>query len=94
MARNVRVQIHSAGARAVLTSSAVQADLDARSKRIAARANASVGQRWDDTEDDSYMSEGAGGSSRARAVVFTANVQGKYDNNKRNTLLKSLSAGR
>lgn len=94
MDRNVRVKINSAGARSVLTSGAVQSDLDARAKRIAARANSAVGQRWDDTKDEPYMAEGAGGNSRARAVVFTANVQGKYDNNKRNTLLKSLSAGR
>lgn len=94
MARGVRVRIHSAGARAVLTSSAVQGDLDARAERIADRANAAVGKRWDDIKDEPYMAKSVGGSNRARSVVKTTNVQGKYDNNKHNTLLKSLDAGR
>lgn len=94
MARGVRVRIKSAGARSVLTSSAVQGDLDARAERIADRANAAVGPKWEGTDETPYKADSGGGKSRARAVVFTRNVQGMYDNNKRNTLLKSLDAGR
>lgn len=94
MARGVRVRIHSAGARAVLTSASVQSDLSARAERIADRANAAVGDRWEGAEETPYKAESGGGKSRARAVVFTRNIQGIYDNSKHNTLLKSLDAGR
>lgn len=94
MASGVRVRINSAGAQAILTSASVQGDLDARAGRIADRANAAVGPEWEGADETPYKADGGGGKSRARAVVFTRNVQGMYDNNKHNTLLKSLDAGR
>ena len=83
---SVRVKINSSGARAILSSAKVQADLDARAGRIKASA---------DTKGSGvYEAVSAGGSGRARAVVKTTDVESMASNRKHNTLLKSLDAGR
>ena len=93
MARSkVRVKFNSAGARAILTSAAVQADLMARAERIADRANSMVS--GDEMRNDAFMASDASSSIRARAHVFTSSPHGKNAQNKDNTLLKSLDAGR
>ena len=91
MASGIRVRINSAGARAVLTSAAVRADLMARAERIAARANGMVS--GDEMRNDAFMTSDASSASRARARVHTASPHGVNAQNKGNVLLKSLDAG-
>lgn len=93
MGNGVKVRMSSVGARSVLSDPRIQADLDARAWRIAARANGLAGGRWDDMDEDPYDARPAPGK-RARAVVGTANLQGMTDNARGNTLLKALDAGR
>ena len=92
MASGIRVRINSAGARAVLTSDAVNEDLMARAERIAARANGMVSA--DAMRHAAFMASDASSASRARARVYTASPHGINNNNKYNTLLSSLDAGR
>ena len=92
MASGIKVTLNSAGARAILTSSAVRADLMARAERIAARANGMVSA--DEMRNDAFMASDASGPSRARAHVYTASPHGINAQNKSNVLLKSLDAGR
>lgn len=93
MARSrVRIKFNSAGARAILTSAAVQADLMARAERIAERANSMVS--GDEMRNDAFMAGDASSSSRARAHAFTASPHGISAQNKDNVLLKSIDAGR
>ena len=92
MARGVRVRIHSAGARAVLTSAGVAGKLGDMASAIAASANAKSSP--DDMRNDAYMSEVASSGNRARARVWTASPHGSRNNNKHNTQLQSLDAGR
>lgn len=92
MAKEIRVKLNGAGAKAILTSAAVQADLMDRAERIAARANGMVSE--DEMRNDAFMASDASSTSRARAHVYTASPHGINANNKHNTLLKSLDAGR
>ena len=92
MAKGIRVRLNGAGAKAILTSAAVQADLMARAERIAARANGMVSE--DEMRNDAFMASDASSSSRARAHVHTASPHGINAQNKNNVLLKSLDAGR
>ena len=92
MASGIKVRINSAGARAILTSAAVQADIMARAERIAARANGMVSE--DEMRNDAFMASDASSSSRARAHVHTASDHGINAQNKNNVLLKALDAGR
>ena len=92
MAKEIRVRLNGAGAKAILTSAAVQADLMARAERIAARANGMVSD--DRMRNDAFMASDASGTSRARAHVHTASPHGINAQNKGNVLLKSLDAGR
>lgn len=92
MARGIKVRINSAGARAILTSDAVRADLMDRAERIAARANGMVSS--DEMRNEAFRSSDASSSSRARAHVYTASPHGVNAQNKNNVLLKSLDAGR
>lgn len=92
MASGIRVRINSAGAKAILTSSAVRADLMSRAERIAARANGMVSS--DEMRNDAFMASDASSTSRARAHVYTASPHGINAQNKNNVLLKSLDAGR
>lgn len=92
MASGIKVRLNSSGARAILTSAAVQADLMARSERIAARAKGMVSD--DEMRNDAFMASDASSSSRARARVYTATPHGINAQNKNNVLLKALDAGR
>lgn len=92
MAKSVRVRINSAGARAVLTSAGVAGKLGDMASAIAASANAKASP--DDMRNDAYMSEVDSSGNRAHARVWTATPHGIRNNNKHNTLLKSLDAGR
>ena len=92
MASGIRVRINSAGAKAILTSSAVRADLMSRAERIAARANGMVSS--DEMRNDAFMASDASSTSRAHAHVYTASPHGINAQNKNNVLLKSLDAGR
>lgn len=92
MARGVRVRIHSAGARAVLTSDGVAGQLGDMAAAIAASANSKASP--DNMRNDAYMSDVDSSGNRSRARVWTASPHGIRNNNKHNTLLKSLDAGR
>ena len=92
MAKGIKVRLNSSGARAILTSSAVQADIMARAESIAARANGMVSE--DEMRNDAFMASDASGPSRARAHVYTASDHGINAQNKNNVLLKALDAGR
>ncbi|HJA28463.1 MAG TPA: hypothetical protein IAA15_02670 [Candidatus Olsenella pullicola] len=98
MARGIKVRLNRAGARAILTSDAVKADLMARAERIAARANGMVSQ--DKMRNDAFRASDASSPNRARAHVYTASPHGINAQNKDDVLLedsillKSLDAGR
>ena len=93
MGKGVRVKLSRAGARAILASDGVRADLLARAERIAARANSMVSE--DEMRNDAFMaSDDASNSHRARAHVYTASDHGVYAQNKNNVLLKALDEGR
>lgn len=92
MAKGVRVRLSRAGARAILASDGVRADLMARAERIADRANSMVS--GDEMRNDAFMAGDSSSSSRARAHAFTASPHGINAQNKDNTLLKSIDAGR
>lgn len=84
----VKVMINSAGAKSLLNSSEVQADLLKRAERIRARADGMGSGR--------YEADVRPGKNRAHAMVKTP--QGDFktmaSQAKHNTLLKSLDAGR
>ena len=92
MARGIKVRINSAGARAVLTSAGVAGKLGDMASAISASANAKASP--DNLRNSAYMSEVDSSGNRARARVWTASPHGIRNNNKHNTLLKSLDAGR
>lgn len=91
MAR-AKVKINSAGARAVLRSPAVLADLKARAASIERAANSMCSE--DRMERRPFESDAKIGANRARASVYTATPHGVRANNKRNVLIKSIDAGR
>ena len=82
MARKPKVKINSAGARAVLKSAGVQADLDARADRIAAAAGSGY-------EASTYPWR-----TRGRSSVITGNGAAMRDNSRNQTLLRAVNAGR
>lgn len=88
----VKVRINSAGARAVLRSPAVLADLEARAASIERAANAMCSA--DNMRKRPFEHDAKIGTNRARATVRTATPHGVYANNKRNVLIKSIDAGR
>ena len=92
MASGIRVKISDAGARAVLTSAGVAADIAARGARVAAAACRMASP--DDMDNDPFMCSSEADGTRARARVFAASPHGVRNNNKYNTLLKSLDEGR
>lgn len=92
MARGVRVRLNSAGARAILTSAGVAADVGARAIAVATAANRMTSP--DDMRNEPFMADGDSDGNRARARAFAATPHGINANNKHNTLLKSLDAGR
>lgn len=92
MAKGVKVRISSAGAEALLTSAAVASDIEARASAIAASACAKASP--DEMRNEPYMSETDNDGTRARGRVWTSSPHGIRNNNKHNTLLNSLEAGR
>lgn len=88
MGRNVRFKVNAAGAREVLNSSGVQADLPARARAVKAHAESMDG--------GVYEADVRAGKNRAHAMVKTPRgdfrtmaLQAEH-----NTLLKSMDAGR
>ena len=92
MASGIKVRINSAGARAVLNSDGVLGDLQSRAEAIAATACAAASP--DAMRNAPFTADSASGGGRARARVSTISTHGIRNNNKYNTLLKSLDAGR
>ena len=92
MASGVRVKISSAGAKALLTSAGIASDIESRASAIAVSACAKTSP--DEMRNDPYMSEVDNAGTRARGRVWTASPHGIRNNNKHNTLLNSLDAGR
>lgn len=85
---NVKVKMNPAGAREVMNSSGVQRDLLARANRIKARA--------DGMGSGVYEADVQPGVNRAHARVKTPRGDFKTmaSQQKHNTLLKSMDAGR
>lgn len=80
----IRVKINSAGARAILRSEKVRADLERRARAV---ANAAGGAP--DFEVESQI-----GSNRARASVRTATEEGRRAEATSRRLSSSIDAGR
>lgn len=91
MART-KVRINSAGARSILISGAVSAELDRRGQAIARAANGMASA--DTLRNQPFSANTRNGMNRARCIVGTASPHGINHNNKYNTLLKALGAGR
>ena len=91
MAR-AKVRINSAGARSVLQSARVLADLEARAASIARAANSMCSA--DNMRERPFEYDAKIGMNRARATVYTATPHGARANNRRNVLIKSIDAGR
>ncbi len=87
-----RVRINSAAARELLTSDEVAGELAKRAQRICDMAISMTGD--DDMLNDPYGFSVSTDGTRARATVFTRNPHAVHSNNKHNTLLKSIDAGR
>lgn len=92
MADVVRVRMSESGARAVLTSAGVQADVGRRAIAIATAACRMTSP--DEMRNAPFMADGDAGGSRARARVFAATPHGANANGRHNTLLRSIDAGR
>lgn len=92
MANGIKVRINSAGARAVLTSAGVANDIAERAIAIATKA--CHGASPDDMDNAPFMADGDADGARARARAFTSSKHGIRSQNKKNTLLKALDAGR
>lgn len=91
MART-KVRINSAGARSILMSGAVSAELDRRGQAIARAANGMASE--DTLRKPPFSANTRDGANRARCIVGTASPHGIHHNNKYNTLVKALGAGR
>lgn len=87
-----KVRINSAGARAILMSGGVSAELDRRGQAIA-RAACSMASD-DNMRNPPYSADTKNGMNRARCIVYTNSPHGIHNNNKHNTLIKALGAGR
>ena len=92
MASGIRARINSAGAKAILTSAGVANDLAERAIAIATKACHDASP--DDMHNAPFMADGDADGARARARAFTASTHGINSQNKNNTLLKALDAGR
>ena len=92
MASGIRVRINSAGAKAILTSAGVANDLAERAIAIATKACHDASP--DEMNNAPFMADGDADGARARARAFTASTHGINSQNKNNTLLKALDAGR
>lgn len=81
MGKSIRVKVNRGGAREILNSAEVQADLLRRAETIQAAAG------------PDYVADVQPGRSRAHAMVKTAGVAGVIDNARNNTLLRNLGRG-
>ena len=80
----IRVKINSAGARAILRSAKVQADLERRGRAIAAAAGGG-----DDFEVETRV-----GANRVRTSVRTATHEGRKAEAEDRALTRAIDAGR
>lgn len=87
-----KVRINSAGARSILMSVAVSAELDRRGRSIARAACAMASA--DTLRKPPFSANTENGMNRARCIVYTNSPHGIHNNNKHNTLIKALGAGR
>lgn len=92
MASGIRVCINSAGARAVLTSAGVANDIAERAIAIATKACHDASP--DEMGNAPFMADGDADGARAHARAFTSSKHGIRSQNKKDTLLKALDAGR
>ena len=92
MASGIRVRINSTGAKSILTSAGVANDLAERAIAIATKACHDASP--DEMHNAPFMADGDADGARARARAFTASTHGINSQNKHNTLLKALDAGR
>lgn len=83
MADKVKVKINSKGARALLNSEAIQADLLRRAEAILPAEPAG-----------GFAADVRAGKNRGRAMVKTVSVHGARHNAKHQTILKNLDKGR
>lgn len=81
-----KVKMNSAGARAIMNSPEVQAELLRRANAIKDCA--------DSMGSGVYEADVQPGKNRAHAMVKTTGARSRASNAKHNTLLKSLDAGR
>lgn len=86
-----KVRISSAGAKALLSSAGVLADISERADAIAASACAKTSP--DEMRNDPFMAE-ASVEGRAVGRVWAASPHGNNAQNKNGVLLKSIDAGR
>lgn len=82
MAKQVRIVMNRDGARALLKSPGVKADLERRARAIAARAG------------EGHIVDSRVGKTRARASVVTSTADARRREATDRNLLKSLDAGR
>lgn len=92
MAR-VRVRMNSAGARALLNSGGAVSLVGSKAEAVASAANAQV-RSPDGLRTPPFSSDSRSGRTRAHAIAYTSSIHGIYHNNKHDTLLRSLGAGR
>lgn len=92
MGKNVTVKMSQSGARELLKSLGVQADLKARADRIASSACAMTSS--DDLATDPFIAKSNTTKVSARAVVISATPHGDAASNRNGVLLKSLGAGK
>lgn len=92
MASDVKVKVNSAGARELLRSAAVAADIERRAKAITAQANGQAPEHgYTESEPFTVVS---GVTDRAYSTVYTRTDLGKAMQAKHSTLTKALDAGR
>lgn len=82
MPSTVRIKINSAGARTILRSSEVEADLLARAQRIAAHAG------------PGHVAESTRGRNRALAIAVTDTFEAMHHEATDRTLTAAIGAGR
>ena len=83
---DIRVEMNHSGAREILNSPEVQAELLRRAELIRKSA--------DGMGNGVYASDAQPGKSRSHAMVKTTNFESMASNLKHNTLLKALNAGK
>lgn len=88
MARS-RFVPNSDGFKAVLTSSAIEGELNKIAEAAAGRANSMMGEK-PPTDTLGYIATSRSGHTRSAAYVRTGGFGSRRDNRKNNTLLKSI----